>query len=137
MTATTQQSNLKIVQDLYGAFGRGDIPAVLNMLTDDVQWSITGPKETSYAGQWHGKARVIEFFKALGGTIEIQEFEPKEFIAEGDHVVVISRERMRVRATGQVADQEWVMVFTLQNGRITRFREFDDTAAVATGFRHS
>ena len=30
------QDNVKIVQGIYAAFGQGDIPAILNVLADDV-----------------------------------------------------------------------------------------------------
>lgn len=66
--------------------------------------------------------------------MEIQRFEPREFIAQGDQVVVLGEERMRIKATGRIAENRWVMVFALRDGRIVRFREFDDTAAVAAAF---
>jgi ketosteroid isomerase-like protein len=31
-------SNIATVQSLYEAFGRGDIPAILDMQADDVTW---------------------------------------------------------------------------------------------------
>ncbi len=31
-------SNVQLAQDLYAAFGRGDIPAVLAMFHPDMQW---------------------------------------------------------------------------------------------------
>lgn len=32
------QKNVQIVQQIYASFGRGDIPAVLNGLADDIDW---------------------------------------------------------------------------------------------------
>ena len=34
----TTAENTKLVQDVYAAFGRGDIPAVVNMMSDDIDW---------------------------------------------------------------------------------------------------
>ncbi len=32
----TEQENVQLIQELYAAFGRGDVPAILDQLTDDV-----------------------------------------------------------------------------------------------------
>ena len=35
----SSDDNVKTVQSVYEAFGRGDIPTVLDALTDDVDWA--------------------------------------------------------------------------------------------------
>ena len=132
-----EQANLQTVQEIYAAFGRGDIPSILSRLSEDVEWGVTGPAQTSYAGRRRGHEQVIQFFTVLSQTVEVQRFEPGEFIAQGDQVVVLGDERLLVKATGRTAENTWVMVFTLRDGRVTRFREYDDTAAVAAAFRNA
>ena len=129
-----EQANLQTVQQIYAAFGRGDIQAVLSALSDDVEWTVTGPAEVSYAGSRRGRSEVAQFFVLLSQGVEIQRFTPREFIAHGDTVVVLGDETMRIKATGKLAENPWVMVFTLREGRVVRFREYDDTAAVASAF---
>ncbi len=132
---TIEQQHLQSVQGIYAAFGRGDIPTVLSALADTIEWQVTGPAETAYTGTRRGKPQVLEFFVVLGQTVEIQEFEPREFIVQGETVVVIGHERMKIKATGRVAENDWVMVFTIHDGQVVRFREYDDTAAVAAAFQ--
>jgi hypothetical protein len=59
---------LETVQSIYEAFGRGDIPAILNPLSDDVQWERPG---TGHGVPWltsgSGKAHVGGFFQSLAG----------------------------------------------------------------------
>lgn len=129
--ASVEQDNLQLVRRLYEAFGRGEIPTVLGLLAPDVEWRVTGPPQVSYAGARRGRQQVVEFFQALAATVEIQQFEPQEFIAQGEQVVVIGRERMRIVATGRIAENAWIMVFTIRGGLVAAFREYDDTAAVA------
>jgi uncharacterized protein len=40
----SERTNTDVVQQGYEAFGRGDIPAVLDLLTDDVEWIQQGPQ---------------------------------------------------------------------------------------------
>src|SRR6266511_800663 len=98
---SSEQENVRTVQRAYEAFGRGDIPAVLAMLTDDIEWSEPGSADVlPWGGERRGREQVGQFFQALDGALEFEAFEPREFIAQGDTVVVLGSERARVKATG-------------------------------------
>ena len=131
--------SLKVVQGIYAAFGQGNIPAVLSRLSEDVEWWVAGSSDIPYAGMRRGRRAVEEWFTVLVKSAEIQAFEPKEFITQGDSVVVIGHERLKTkpvgRVLGRVVSHEWVQVFTVRDGQVSRFREFLDTAALASAFR--
>jgi len=120
--------NVKVVQDMFADFGRGNVAGVLDKLTEDVEWRLGGPTEIVYAGIRHGRDQVAEFFKLLGETAEFEVFEPEDYIAQGDRVVVLGHERQRLKATGKVVEIDWAMVFTLRDGKIAKYRSFEDTA---------
>jgi uncharacterized protein len=128
------QTNLAVIQQAYEAFGRGDIPAVLDALTDDVEWTLQGPSVIPYAGPRRGREEVAEFFSVIGETLEFEQFEPREFVAQGDTVVVVGYERSVVKQTGRSFEQEWAHVNTLRDGKIAKCRMFENTAAEAAAF---
>lgn len=131
----TDKDNLAFIQDVYSKFGRGDVPGILDALSDDVDWHLLGPDELSLGRARKGKDEVLEFFVTIGEELDVEAFEPREFIAQGDKVVVVGRETMRVRSTGRAFDVEWVHIFALRDGKIARFREYTDTAAVLAAYR--
>lgn len=131
----SDQDNLKTVQSIFEAFGRGDVPAVIGALAEDVRWTVPGPPTVPHFGERRGHQGALEFFAKLGEAVEFTEFEAREYVAQGDDVVVLGGERGRVRATGREFAQEWALVFTLRGGKVTRFRGYEDTAAVAEAFR--
>src|SRR6478672_2061561 len=105
-----EQENVKIVQDMYAAFGRGDIPGVLNHLTDDVVWTTYAPSDKiPWAGKLQGKDGVGKFFSLLNEAVEFSKFEPKEFIANGNKVVVLGTSTGIYRSNHNSNDQEWIM----------------------------
>jgi hypothetical protein len=53
----------------------------------------------------------------------------KEFIASGDSVTVIGYCEATITTTGRDVASDWVMTFTITDGKITQFREFTDSAA--------
>ena len=103
-TASVEAENLALVRRIYEAFGKGDILTMLSLLASDVEWRVTGPPQVSYAGARRSREQVVEFFQTLASTVEIQQFEPQEFLAQGEQVAVIGRERMRIKDTGRVVE---------------------------------
>lgn len=131
-----EQENVRIVQEAYESFKRGDIQALLGTLADDIEWTTPGPTNTlPLAGQRRGREQVAEFFSLLDETQESQHFEPKEFIAQGDTVVVLGNYRWRVKSTGRTIESDWVHVFTVRDGKTMNFREYFDTAAAVEAQR--
>jgi ketosteroid isomerase-like protein len=128
------RTNIDVVQETYEAVGRGDIPAVLDLLTDDVEWTLQGPCVIPFAGTRHGREGVAEFFSLVGENLEFQQFEPREFVAQGDTVAVPGYERSLIKLTGRTLEQEWAHVYTLRDGKIAKFRAFEDTAALVVAF---
>ena len=123
------RTNAGVVQETYEAVGRGDIPALLDLLTDDVEWTFQGPSSIPFAGTRRGREGVAEFFSLVGKNLKFQEFEPREFVAQGDTVVVLGFERSLVKPTGRTFEQEWAHVYTLRDGKVATFLALEDTAA--------
>ena len=133
----SEQENMRIVQEMFAALGRGDVAGVLERLSDDIEWRVAGPSELPYAGVHRGRDEVARFFQTFGQAAEFEVFEPQEYLAKGEKVVVLGRERQRIKATGQRVETEWAMVFVLGDGRITKFHNYVDTHALAAAHRET
>jgi uncharacterized protein len=132
----SERENVEAVRGFFAAFGRGDTAAALAAVSEEVVWFIPGrPEVVPYAGERRGREGATELFRLLGAAVEMEAFEPREYVAGGDKVVVLGSERGRVRATGKTFDNPWALVFTPRGGRITEFRSYEDTQAVAAAFR--
>ncbi len=62
---------------------------------------------------------------------ESLEFDPREYVCEGEQVVAIGHYRWKVRSTGKVFESNFVHIFTIRENLVVRFREFLDSAALA------
>jgi uncharacterized protein len=127
----SEQDNLRTVEAVYAAFGRGDLGALLNTLGEDVVWEHPGPADIPWAGERRGRDEVAQFFIAVNQHLEVEQFAPRSFVTRGDEVIVLGYERMRTRIGGRVYGTHWVHAFTVRDGRITGFREYTDTSAIA------
>ena len=80
-----------------------------------------------------GNDDLVKLLKAKFGTVDELECSPEEFIASGDHVVALGRERIRVQRSGRILEWKFAHVWTLRNGSIVDLREFFSAGAGADG----
>ena len=131
----SEAENLKVVQDGYAAFARGDVQTILNALADDVVWhSVYGAgSHVPEAGERHGKAAVAEFFKILSETFKFKQFDVRDFVASGNKVVALGHFAGTSDAGGAV-DSDFASVFTMREGKIARFQDFNDSSQMNAAF---
>lgn len=131
----SDKDNVQVVKDAYAAFGKKDIPGILDTLSEDVEWNIPGPPDTiPFAGRKRGRDEVRNFFTKLSEYEETTHFEPREFVVKGERVVVLGNYKARVRSTKREYDLDWVHVFAVREGKIKSFDEYLDTAALTDAY---
>jgi ketosteroid isomerase-like protein len=130
------EQNVAVVREAYAAFGRGDVDGILDRCSDNVVWEgvIGANANVPQSGIRHGKDQVREFFRQVAESATFVRFEPKEFVAQGDRVVVLGSYAATVTSTGRSTESDWVMVFRLVDGRISEFREFTDSAQLNAAY---
>ena len=67
-------------------------------------------------------------------SVEFKRFEPREFIAERDKVVVLGSYEGVAKKTGRAFKSDWVMVYTIADGKVAHFREYADVVAITAAF---
>ena len=128
-SSTDSNSPLSVVKQSYAAFGRGDIPAIVNLVADQVDWEDVCPASLPYSGLRRNPAEVAKFFSESAQVDKIKTFEPREFVVAGENVTVLGYLEGYARDTKQEFRTEFIHLFTVQKGKITRWRGFINTAA--------
>lgn len=122
---------LTTVQNVYAAFGRGDIAGLLSLIAPDASWTFVGDRKVPYTTTVRGHGGVGEWFGMVAKHDDIQAFEPREFLVGPDHVTVLGFERARDHTTQREFACEWVHVWRVAGDRVTRFYGMLDTEASA------
>jgi ketosteroid isomerase-like protein len=130
----TEQDNTQRTEALFAAFGRGDVPFILDQLTDDVRWVAHLDPVVPWAGDHSGRAAVPGFFHALGGAVEVSAHPVHEIVAQGDTVVAMGDVTFRARATGRESTSSWVYVWRFREGKVCGYDQFNDPG-LAAAFR--
>jgi uncharacterized protein len=126
-----EQANTRLVQQAYQSIKAGDIQALLNSFVEDIEWELPEMENVPFAGKWQGHEGVRQFFSKVFEVQDVIEFEPKEYVAEGDRVVALGDFLMRIKATAREFGSKWAQVWTVKDGKVTRFYEYVDTAVVS------
>lgn len=121
--------NLGTVQQIYAAFGRGDVPAILGHLHESVEWEYGGNfTDVPWLQPRHGREGAGAFFVSLG-EIDIHRFAVKNLL-EGEGVVAALVDiEFTVKATGKkVVEEDEVHLWHFNSeGKASRFRHRVDT----------
>lgn len=135
-STATQSTSIDKVLELFELFGKGDLPAILAMCSDDVDWLHGGnPGAIPFAKPFHGKEGVAGFFTAIGQSIQVTNLVPSNFRVEGNEVHHDFHVEATVISTGKsyAADVEYIWTFD-QAGKICRHRSPGDYTQAELAF---
>jgi ketosteroid isomerase-like protein len=131
-------SNQETVSNLYAAFQRQDIPAILECVADDVDWRNDGvaSRECPWNGDFSGKAKLPGFFQTLAENLDFKVFDVKSMVASGPAVAVNLRIESVLRKNGRELGNDSVHIWMFDgNGKVASYRHFNDTAAELSAWR--
>ncbi|PTQ64424.1 hypothetical protein C8J45_103272 [Sphingomonas sp. PP-CE-3G-477] len=123
------EKNVQTVKDFFAAIGRGDKKSLLALVAEDIEWIIPG-KDWPLAGTFRGHAELADLLETAARSIETST-EPREFVAQGDRVLVVGFASGRIKATNKTFEDDWIFAITVRDGRLTSIREYVDTQALA------
>ena len=124
------QENVQIVKDFFAAIGRGEMQAVQALCAEDIEWIIPG-KDWPLAGTRRGYAGLADLFQTHSEKVETSFMKAREFVAQGDRVLVVGFATGRIKATNKTFEDHWVFDITVGSGKVTNIREYIDTLALA------
>ena len=129
-------ANIKTITGVYEAFGRGDVAAILDAVTDDVDWAAEAASSAApWYGVRHGKDAVAVFFSGFGSAMEVEEFTPVSLAANDTDVLTVVRFRAQSSSTGRTAQMNLHHYFRFRGGKIAYYRGSEDTAQTETVLR--
>ena len=133
-TATvTAAANVETIKSVYEAFGRGDVPAILEHVSEDVKWEHWADSFGQRAGvSWFtprtGHDGVTEFFRLVGEDFEIAEFSVLDIMGSDRQVAAEIVIEAGVPGGGRYRDEEMHLWTFDDDGKISGLRHYTDTA---------
>lgn len=116
---------------LYDAFGRGDVPSVLGAMDPEIRWHEAEGNPYMPSGEaWVGPDAVLNnLFMRLGEDWDGFTVRPVAYHDAGAVVAVEGRYTAVHKETGRPIDAQFCHVWSLKDGKITKFQQYTDTGA--------
>jgi ketosteroid isomerase-like protein len=122
-----EEANVRLVREMYESILRGDFNAIVERFTDDVEWEVIGPAELPFCGSVRGRREAASTLRRNFSGYQHLRATVRDVVAQGNLVVVMCRETVRLEPLEEPIEIEWVQVFTIVNEQVARFRQFMDT----------
>ena len=133
---TTNITAKEIIKALYEAFATGNIPFILDSVSEDFTWQDPcDPSVVPYGGKHQGKSGFGEFFQKLGGNTETTLWEVNDYVSEGDEVVALGRHGLKAKNTDKSVVTDWVMIWKFEKDQPAAGRAFYNTSVVENAFK--
>ncbi|HKP21820.1 MAG TPA: nuclear transport factor 2 family protein [Thermoleophilaceae bacterium] len=126
--------DLDTVRRAYDAFARGDMRALQELLSADIEWRTT--PDVPFLGNYRGIDQFLAAMNEWTEPFDEMTTDVEEIIDAGGCAIV--RHRMRGRGTDSGVETDLVLwqVVTVENGRLVRMHDFatrEDALAAAAG----
>jgi ketosteroid isomerase-like protein len=127
MSPHQQQHAIAVLREAYAAFNRNDIPAAVQSLDPNIEWS--EPAEFPGGGLYHGRCEVARYLTDSRAGWAEGASEPVDFIPHGDRVVVFVHARFHLKDSAAWTEVSLADVYTFRNGTPIAMRAFADRDA--------
>jgi len=121
-----QNGNREVLQSMYDAFARGDVPSVLERFDHKVEW--IEPDGSPYGGTYRGPEEVLNgVFMKLGTEWDGFQVAPDELVGDGGSIVALGHLSGTYKATGKSFRAPFAHAWKFRDGRVVSFIEYTDT----------
>lgn len=125
MTAENKQK----IEELYAAFGKGDVPSIIGALDPQVEWweaeNFIYADKNPYRGP---ESVLMGVFGRLAAQWDGFAVSVEEVLDAGDSVVGRGYYSGKYHQTGREVRAQFAHVFKLRDGKVVKFQQYTDTA---------
>jgi len=129
------KKNMERMREIFEEMTRtGGIQPLLDQLAEEAVYKLSLPPGTPLSGEFRGKPAILEYFARLDEVLEVLEVRPREFVGQGDRVIVLGDEQFIVKKTGKRCASEFAFVLEFSCGRIVRALVIEDLSGIVEAY---
>jgi ketosteroid isomerase-like protein len=122
-----RSAEVQVVEKMFAAFAAKNVEQAVSTVSDDTLWIHHGTTKLPPM-RFVGKNGVRQFFETNFNTMKMEYFGVREIVQQGKWVIALGQEKFTMAGREGVMAQQWVQVYTVENGLITRMDEFATSA---------
>lgn len=122
------------VENFFSCIGNGDTTAALEFVAENTVFEAQGPNTVPIYGVFEGREGVKNFLAIISELFDTEAFEFRKWAEADNYVFAHGYMQHRVKRTDRVFKCEWALVCQVENGLITSYKMFEDTAALQSAY---
>ncbi len=126
-----EQTNLIVMKQAYADYLEGNTTAVVNAFAQDAEYISPSGSRVPLSGVYRGRDQIKGFLWNLSTVAQFTRFEIQGYIVEGNKVVSYGLEQGISKLSGNTFSSDWAAIATFNNGKISRYQLYHDTASIA------
>lgn len=119
-----EAANIQLIEKVVLAIGRGDFDAMGELLVDDIRLEIHSAQTLPFIHSADGKRDFLNAVRHNFGTLRSQRPIIEAVVAQGDTVVVVSREEGELRESGAHYEVHVMHRYVCRDGKMALVQEF-------------
>lgn len=129
------KKNVERTRSIFEEMARtGSIQPLLDALADDASYKLSLPVGTPLSGEFRGRDSITEYFERLDEVLDVLEVNTREFVGNGDQVIVLGDEQFVVRKSGRRCASEFAFILEFREGQVARVRVIEDLSGIVEAF---
>ena len=138
MGFTSDQNNVSVIQGLYNAFSKGDVPAVLGAMDANIVWNEAEGNKLAKGNPYIGPDAVLNgvFGPVIGDHEYFKVADINLHDMSNNQVLATLRYDAKNKATGKAYNAQAAHLWTLKDGKIVAFQQYVDTKKLADAENH-
>jgi len=131
---TAVRGTADTISVFFDRFGAGDADGMLAVFADRVDFEVPGAPIVPWTGPRETPEEISGFIRSAMQDIRTQRFDVEKIIVDGPDGIVLGEFAHEVLATGKIFESRFALRITVEQGRITRYRMFENSYAAAQAF---
>jgi ketosteroid isomerase-like protein len=124
--------NKEIVQKIYSALRTKDTQFILQLLSEDAHWSVSATTDKiPWAETGRGHEAVVEYIRIMNEWLSPEAYVIQDLFENGNKIIAFGFNAGYIKPTGDHYEFDFVHLWELKNGKVTKFRAYYDTAYLA------
>src|SRR5882757_8172710 len=126
-----------LAQEFLSRMANGAAPTeIAALFSEDLDWEIAGDTGVlPWVGKKKGRAAIADFVRDSRVMVERISFDVQDVLAGNGRAAILGSLATKIKRTGKVIRSDFVIVLTVANGQIVRFRMLEDSFAVSQAAR--
>jgi ketosteroid isomerase-like protein len=123
----TVEQNVAIARRFYERFNANDLDGVMATFSEDARFRVPGKSDELSSAGWYDKTKIRRLFEFMTSRLrDGLRMEVLSVLADGDKVALEVESRGELDS-GRVYNNEYVVLMTIRDGKISEVREYNDT----------